>query len=171
MNDKTRSTEADLFKGLVAGVAGGLLASLVMEQFQALWTKIGAKAQGQSRAKSRAKPTTVKAADVIAKQMTGRKIPKRNQAAAGEVVHYSMGTTSAAIYGTVAEFVPAVTVGEGLVFGAAVWLVADEATLPALGLSTRPDKTPLATHVYACVSHLVYGAVAEAVRRAVRRML
>ena len=36
---KTVQDDPDVLKGLVAGIAGGLLASLVMEQFQTLWTK------------------------------------------------------------------------------------------------------------------------------------
>ena len=35
-----RTGAPDILKGLIAGVAGGLLASLVMEQFQALWSKV-----------------------------------------------------------------------------------------------------------------------------------
>jgi len=174
MMQKNKSSEADPFKGLAAGVAGGLLASLVMEQFQALWTKVSEKvqeAEGVKPRRSQAKPTTVKAADVISKRVLGHKLPKDKQKLAGEAVHYAMGTTSAAIYGTLAEFAPVVTVGEGLAFGTAVWLVADEASLPALGLSKAPTKIPLSTHVYAFASHLVYGAVAEAVRRTVRSVL
>ncbi len=174
MMHRNKLNEPDLFKGLVAGVAGGVLASLVMEQFQALWTKVSEKvqeAQGEKPRPSRAKPTTVKTADAISKQLLGQKVPKDKQKLAGEAVHYAMGTTSAAIYGTLAEFMPMVTVGEGLAFGTAVFLVADEASLPALGLSKPPTKILLATHVYGFASHLVYGAVAEVVRRSVRRML
>ncbi len=174
MTQRIEPSEPDLFKGLVAGVASGLLASLVMEQFQTLWTKVSEKvqeAEGDKPRKSQAKPTTVKAADAISKQILGRKVPKKQQKLAGEAVHYAMGATSAAIYGTLAEFVPVVTAGQGLVFGTAVWLVADEASLPALGLSKPPTKNPLSTHVYAFASHLVYGAVTEAVRRALRKVL
>ena len=174
MTHKNKGSEPDLFKGLVAGVAGGLLASLAMEQFQALWTKISEKmqeAQGDKLPKSRAKPATVKTADAISKRVLGHKVPKNKQKLAGEAVHYAMGATSAAIYGSLAEFAPVVTAGEGLAFGATVWLVADEASLPALGLSKSPMKVPLSTHVYALASHLVYGAVAEAVRRAVRSVI
>lgn len=174
MTHKNKGSEPDLFKGLVAGVAGGLLASLVMEQFQALWTKISEKvqeAEGDKPQKSQAKPATVKTADAISKRVLGHKVPKNQQKLAGEVVHYAMGATSAAIYGTLAEFAPVVTAGEGLAFGTAVWVIADEASLPVLGLGKPPTKVPLSTHVYALASHLVYGAVAEAVRRAVRSVI
>jgi len=166
--------DADLLKGIVAGVAGGLLASLVMEQFQALWTMVGVKLQepeGDTPPKKKAKPTTVKTADAISKQLFGHKVPKRKQKLAGEAVHYAMGATSGAVYGAMAEVAPVVTAGEGTAFGTAVWLVADEVSLPALGLSKPPTSIPLSTHVYALASHFVYGAVTEAVRRVVRKAL
>jgi putative membrane protein len=168
------TNDADFLKGLVAGVAGGLFASLVMEQFQALWTKVGRKLQeseGDAQTKRKAKPTTVKVADAISTQMFGHKVQKRKQKVAGEAVHYAMGATSGAIYGAMAEVTPLVTAGEGLAFGTAVWALADEASLPALGLTKSPTKIPLSTHVYALASHFVYGAVTEAVRRVVRKAL
>ncbi len=175
MKWRAEAEEADLFKGLVAGVAGGLIASFAMEQFQALWMKVSEKLQetavGEKPRKTPSKPTTVKAADAISKQIFGRKVPKKRQKLAGEAMHYAMGAVSGAVYGTLAECAPLVTVGEGTAFGAAVWVAADEASLPALGLSKAPTEIPLATHAYALASHLVYGAVTEVVRRAMRSAL
>ena len=174
MKHKTRSSETDLLKGLVAGLAGGLVASLVMEQFQAVWTKVSEKiqeAQGDKPRKSRAKPATVKAADALAQQVVGHKIPKKQQRLAGEAVHYAMGATSAAIYGSVAEYAPLVTIGDGTAFGTTVWLLADEVSVPALHLSKPPTKISFSTHLYALASHLVYGAVTESVRRVLRKIL
>ncbi|MDQ3133307.1 MAG: DUF1440 domain-containing protein, partial [Acidobacteriota bacterium] len=83
----------------------------------------------------------------------------------------AMGAASGAIYGTLAELSPVVTMGAGLPFGAAVWLVADEAAVPALGLSKSPIEVPPSKHAYALVSHFVYGATTEIVRRSVRSAL
>ena len=66
---------------------------------------------------------------------------------------------------------PAGFMGEGLGFGAGLWLIADEVTVPALKLSKPPMAFPISTHVYGLASHLVYGWVTEQVRRAVRRAL
>ena len=170
-----RRDEADVLKGLVAGVAGGLLASLVMEQFQFLWSKISEGIQrasdGQKPKGRKAEPATVKAAQSISKNVFGKKLPKSQKRLAGEAVHYAMGTTSAAIYGALAEASPITTIGDGLAFGTAVWLLADEVSVPALRLSKPPTKIPMSTHVYALVSHLVYGWTTEMVRRAVRKRL
>ncbi len=54
----------------------------------------------------------------------------------GEAVHYAMGAGSGLIYGIAAEVAPVTTAGLGLPFGAAVWLVADDVVVPALGGKT-----------------------------------
>jgi uncharacterized membrane protein YagU involved in acid resistance len=82
-----------------------------------------------------------------------------------------MGTTSAAAYGVLAELAPIVTAGDGVAFGTALWLLADEVAVPAAGLSKPPREIPVTTHIYALVSHLVYGWITEMVRRAVRGAL
>jgi uncharacterized membrane protein YagU involved in acid resistance len=66
---------------------------------------------------------------------------------------------------------PIVTIGNGVGFGTGVWLLADEVAVPAAGLSKPAQEVPLTTHIYALVSHLVYGWITETVRRAVRRVL
>lgn len=170
-SDKT--TAPDLAKGFVSGLLAGLFASFLMEQFQALWSAASKKLQEPKPGKPgrKPKPTTLKAADAITTRVLGHKVRKKHQNLAGEAVHYAMGGTSAAIYGMLAEVAPAVRAGEGAAFGTALWLIADEASLPALGLTKAPTKIPVSSHVYALASHLVYGVVTEAMRRAFRGAL
>ncbi len=179
--EKPANEEGDLMKGFVAGIVGGVLGSLVMEQFQALWSK-SEKAiehwqsdEDEEEAKPRrgrkSQPATVKAAQTISENVFGRKLPRSRKRLAGEAVHYAMGASSGAIYGMAAEALPVTTAADGLAFGTAVWLLADEVSVPALGLSKSPRKIPLKIHLYALVSHLVYGCTTELVRRAVRNVL
>ena len=86
-------------------------------------------------------------------------------------MHYAVGAVSGGIYGGLAEIVPTLEVGEGLGFGAGLWLIADEVTVPALKLSKPPTAFPISMHVYVLASYLVYGWVTEQVRRTVRRAL
>ena len=162
-----REGEMDLFKGLIAGVAGGLLASFLMEQFQAAWS---ATAEAISPSKKqpgrKADPATVKAANAVAQKLVGRKVPAAYKPAAGEVVHYGIGAGSAAVYGVLAEVAPLVTLGEGTGFGTCVWLLVDEVAVPKAGLSKPPQEVPLTTHLYALASHLVYGCLTETVSSA-----
>ncbi|MEO7723292.1 MAG: DUF1440 domain-containing protein [Chthoniobacterales bacterium] len=164
--------ETDLMKGLLAGVAGGLLASFLMGQFQAAWSAASEAISSSKKSGGRKPdPATVKAANVLSEKVTGHKIPADYKPLAGEAVHYGMGASSAAVYGVLAEVAPIVTIGDGAGFGTGVWLLADELAVPAAGLSKSPKEIPLTTHVYALASHLVYGWITETVRRAVRRAL
>ena len=170
--DDTDYGETDIMKGLLAGVAGGILASFLMEQFQAAWSA-AAEAMQPSKEQGGAKsdPATVKAANAIAEKVTGRGVPQEYKPIAGEAVHYGVGATSGAVYGVLAEVMPIVTLGDGTGFGTGVWLLVDEIGVPAVGLSKSAGEIPLTTHVYAFASHLVYGLTLEAVRRGVRASL
>ncbi len=170
--DDTDYGETDILKGLLAGVSGGLLASFLMEQFQAAWTATSQAMQSaQRRGGRKPDPATVKVANVVSEKVTARKVPQDYKSLAGEAVHYGMGVTTAAVYGVLAEVAPIVTVGDGAAFGAGVWALADELAVPAAGLSRPAREIPLTTHLYALASHLVYGWITETVRRAVRRAL
>ena len=182
-----RNGEGNVWKGIVAGLAGGLVASWAMNQFQAAWTRIqegsekshgaqsmqpseGSKGQGED-AKEQDDDATVKVAKIISEDVLGHELQESEKKPAGAAVHYAFGTVTGGLYGALAEVTPQVTSGAGIPFGAAFWLLADETSVPALGLSKGPTAYPVSTHVYALASHLVYGATAELSRRAVRHVL
>lgn len=185
MKNKARP---DVWKGLAAGLAGGLVASWTMNQFQAAWSKAaegfekphgaqsmqpseGEKPGEAGQDKEQQDDATVKAARAISENLLGHKLKESEKRSAGAAVHYAFGTATGGLYGAVAEVAPSVTSGGGLPFGAAFWLVADETAVPLLGLSEAPTKYPLSTHAYAFASHLVYGVSAEVTRRVVRNAL
>lgn len=183
----------NVWKGLVAGLAGGLAASWTMNQFQAAWTRLqegfakphGAQSMQPSKGpnpdeqpahataqeKEQQDDATVETAKVISKAVLGRDLQESEKKQAGALVHYAFGTATGGLYGAMAEVAPQVTVGAGVPFGAVFWLVADEATVPMLGLAKGPTEYPVSTHAYALASHLVYGLTAELTRRAVRKVL
>jgi uncharacterized membrane protein YagU involved in acid resistance len=112
-----------------------------MEQFQSVWNKLSKQLKPQQdESGSKGKPATVKAAQAISTGLTNRKIRGKNSAAAGEIIHYMMGGTSGAIYGMAAELTPIATAGEGLAFGTTVWIAADNAVVPLLGLANPPSR-------------------------------
>ena len=179
--------DGNVWKGLVAGLAGGLVASWTMNQFQAAWTRMaegsekphgaqsmqpaeGSKGeQGQDTAEQ--DDATVETAKAISRKVFGHELQESEKKPAGAAVHYAFGTLSGGLYGALAEVTPQVTVGAGVPFGAAFWLLADEVTVPLLGLSKGPTEYPPSTHAYALASHLVYGVTAEMSRRALRQVL
>ncbi len=171
--------EPNVFKGLAAGTIGGLVASWVMDEFQYAWFKIGrslpqaedSETPGAEQSQNSAEPATVKAAEMVSQKIFGHELAKNGKAAAGTAVHYVTGGTLGAVYGVAAELAPEVTIGAGIPFGTAVWLVVDEAAVAVLGLSKGPTEYPLSTHIYALASHFVYGLTTEVVRRALRKTI
>jgi putative membrane protein len=177
----------NVWKGLVAGLAGGLVASWTMNQFQSAWTRIAEGSEKSHGAQSMqpsegsqgngAQDTneqddaTVETAKLISEGILGRELKESEKESAGAAVHYAFGTATGGLYGALAEISPQVTTAAGLPFGAAFWLLADEVTVPLLGLSKGPTEYPVSTHVYALASHLVYGVTAELSRRALRQVL
>ena len=182
-----RDHDLSIWKGMVAGLAGGLLASWTMNQFQAAWTRIAEGTEKSHGAQSmqpsegshgeQAQDTgeqddaTVETAKAISENVFGHELQESEKEPAGAAVHYAFGTLSGGLYGALAELTPQVTTAAGLPFGAGVWLLADEVSVPLLGLSKGPTEYPVSTHAYALASHLVYGMTAELSRRALRRVM
>jgi putative membrane protein len=183
---------SSIWKGLAAGAVGGLVASAVMNQFQALLSKLiegEERGHGAQSLQQGSPPHGIarelqergiddpdddapeRLANAIAVGLFDRELTEREKETGGTALHYAYGVSMAALYGAAAELVPSVTVGAGLPYGATVWAVADEGVVPALGLSKWPTEYPLSIHAYAFASHLIYGLTTEVVRRAVRRAL
>ena len=185
---KNGSQKRDLLKGLAAGLAGGLVASWTMNQFQAAWSKAaegfekphGAQSMQPSERdapgqegenKEQQDDATVKAARAISENILGHELKESEKRAAGAAVHYAFGIATGGLYGAIAEYAPVVTTSAGLPFGVVFWALADETAVPLLGLSKGPTEYPLAVHTYALSSHLIYGITAEITRRIVRTAL
>jgi putative membrane protein len=163
---------APVWKNLIAGAVGGLVASFVMNQYQAAISKaseaISSSGEGNDEEKSESSggdDATVKAAEGITETVAGRSLSEDEKQWAGPSVHYGFGTLVGATYGALASLVPGSTLGYGTIYGAGLWLVADEVGVPALGLSAPPTETPVSSHVNAFGSHLVYGLTTDLVRR------
>ena len=195
MQDTTRTNERDdhsVWKGLAAGLIGGLVASWTMNRFQDVWIRVaqgietspgnqfqsegGEEAAGVQDSVINSKPevqddTTVRAASAVSEGVFGHKLTPSEKKMAGPAVHYLLGTGVGGLYGAAAEVTPNVTAGAGLPFGAVFWLVVDEGAVPLLRLSKGPMAYPFSVHAYAVSSHFVYGLTAEVVRRAVRGAL
>jgi putative membrane protein len=173
-----------LWKGAVAGLAGGLVASWVMTEAQTGMEAIAKKLQQNGKSSSPdseqkkneqsegSEDATVKTAKRLSHTFLHRSLNSSEKEKAGPIVHYAFGTLIGGIYGATAEKVPQIKSGYGLPFGAAIFVGADEIAVPALGLSPKSfSETEPQEHAYALLSHFVYGATAEIVRRGVRAWL
>ena len=158
-----------ILRGALAGAIAGVVGAYAMERFQALWSETEKRARPKQIARAaKDEPATVKAAERVAENVLHTELPDTVKPVAGEAVHYGMGMLSGAIYGAIAEVLPMVRAGNGFLFGAVLWFVADGTAVSALGLAKRPSAYPPSTHAYALSSHLVYGFVTETVRRVLR---
>jgi uncharacterized membrane protein YagU involved in acid resistance len=163
--------QANVWKGLAAGLLGGLVASWTMSQFQSLLSKMSEDGEQSGGKKEEKEPATAKAAEAISEGVFRHELSKKEKKVAGPGMHYAFGTAMGGVYGAAAELAPVVATGAGLPFGTTLWLGADEIAVPLLGLSKPPTKTPLSKHAYALASHFVYGLTTDIVRRSVRKAL
>ncbi len=151
-----------IWKGAVAGLIGGLIASWTMNQFQAV---LAALKERTSDSAPKGDDATVKVAKAVSESVAAHRLTPREKKAAGPVVHYAFGSAMGALYGVASVLVPSTARGWGLPFGAALWFGADEVAVPAAGLSQSSGSVPASVHASALAAHLVYGGTVEAVRR------
>ena len=111
-------------------------------------------------------PATRKAASRVTEFATGEPLDEHGKDAGGLLFHHAFGAVVGALYGAAAARFPALASGGGIPFGATVWLTAAEAGMPMMGLAKAPNTYPAERHVASLLSHLVYGATVEAVRKA-----
>jgi putative membrane protein len=161
-----------LVKGVAAGAVGGMVAGWVMERFQAA-ARAASRAEVQEQppqqqlAAVSGEPATVQTARRVSARF-GHELADDELPLAAPIVHYGFSAGMGALYGGLSEMVGAVSAQSGMLFGIALWLGADEIAVPALGLSRSPLKYPASTHGEAILSHLVWAATTDTVRRFLR---
>lgn len=178
----------EVWKGVVAGAAGGLVATFAMTQFQQLAKRLAdeprevhneqhsldrgkEKSARPSEPKEGSEDATVQAAARLSEKVFHHELTETEKSIAGPALHYAFGAAVGALYGGLAEVTPAVARGGGVPFGTAVWLAADEIAVPAFKLSKGPAAYPVSVHASALGAHLVYGLATDLVRRLLRRAL
>jgi uncharacterized membrane protein YagU involved in acid resistance len=159
------------WKGLVAGLAGGLAASYVMNQFQAVGGKISQARNGGKPPKQNGQNATEKVAERVSKGIFHRRLNDGQKKRAGSLVHYTYGALVGGLYGALAEREGPVKALVGIPYGTALWFFGDEVAVPLLRLSKKPTEYPISTHAMALASHAVYGTTTDLVRRLVRRAI
>jgi putative membrane protein len=164
-------------KGAVAGAIGGLAGTLAMNYSQRLWTLAADGAPPDSAAgkhdardwqeRHERQNSNEIAAQKVADATVDRYLTERELSVIAPIIHFSFGALVGALHGASAEKrtgAPASGVG----LGTGLWLAADEIAMPLLGLSRSTLRRPLQMHLQSFAAHLVYGVVAERVRRVVR---
>ena len=106
-------------------------------------------------------------ADAVA-NAAGASLSFKQKEIVAPVTEFAFGIVCAGVYGAVAEYVPAVTVGFGTAYGAALFAAASEVVLPAMGFVPPPQERTAVHHLGGLTGNVVYGAVTEGIRRLLR---
>lgn len=168
-----------LAAGAAAGVLGGLAGAQAMVRFNHLLGPMASNERGRHDRRREAspnehdgtisdEPASMEAAARTVEAVTGRPAGESVRSIGGTVFHYAFGASVGLVYGLAAESRPAITTGAGTAYGALVWIAADETGVPLAGLADPPHRYPAGRHISSLGSHLAYGLVLEAVRRALR---
>ena len=163
MNDATATTELatiherSLAKGLLAGAVAGLAATAV---------KTFAEKFYPPRTHGEPEPPSV-----LAEKLAGHPLDGATQVIAEETIHWGFGAVAGAVYGALAEFYPAATAKDGASFGLALATLTHGNVLPAMGLSAEPEDQTTREKFSEMSTHVMFGVVAETVRRNLRKLL
>src|SRR4051794_32677658 len=102
-----RNNDSSTWKGLAAGMAGGLAGAWVMNQFQTVWSNAAQKHQprenpekAQQQGNGEQSPdATMKTVEAISESFTGRRLSYQEQKKVSPFVHYGFGTLMGGLYG------------------------------------------------------------------------
>lgn len=180
---RDRPVRGQAYKGLLSGLLGGLVACWAMNQWLALWQRVveresttrrgqpvvGQGGQLSQEGPDERQPPTMHAAAALVHRLFLYVPTDSEKQRVGQALHYTFGTATSALYGSLAEAFPVLTTAAGIPFGMVVWLLADEIAVPILGLSKPPAQQKRSTHLYAFTAHCLYGLTTECTRRFVRR--
>ena len=173
-----RRKRKKLVRSTLAGIAGGLAASWVMDVFMAqLGGKITEQVMSSEERAERQKKqgeqqdqedATMKTAEAVVHTVTGgRHLSREGKRRGGPIVHYTFGAVMGGMYGALAESSTWTSFGFGTAFGALLFVVADLTAVPALQLGPPATEQPLAQQASPFAAHLVYGLTTDLVRRAI----
>ena len=183
-----RKRSPEVLPALASGLAAGLIATVVMDQFLKLASS-GQKAlerqkklaDGESewavaheqilqeQQAGQQEGSTEKVARKIA-ETAGHHLTPQNKKTAAQAVHYTFGTLVGVIYACTAELLPEATTGAGTAFGTALFLAADEIAVPAFRLSPPPTQQPATDQLEHWAAHVVYGVTLEVSRALMRKV-
>jgi putative membrane protein len=157
VSNDVKEFQKSLLKGLVAGAIAGLVATAAKTAAEKIYPP---RVHGESEPP-----------ELLAEKIAGHHLDDETKEVASEAIHWGFGALAGAAYGALAEFYPAATGKQGASFGLALMSLTHEGALPAMGLSEPPEEQGFREHTSEAGSHILYGVVAEKVRKLVRGML
>jgi putative membrane protein len=141
--------QKSLMRGMLAGMAGGVVAAWIMREF------IIRPGQATGNALSQELEPPLLIDGVVEKEETG------------QLAHYAFGVLTGGIYGGLAEYSGAVRSGFGTSYGGVLFSTA----APLFGLPALATEQTVSAQASPFAAHVVYGVTTELVRRIVRAIL
>jgi len=146
-----------LWKGLAAGLAAGIAATAAKTLAEKFYPP---------RVHGEPEPP-----ELLTERIAGHPLDHTTEIVAAESIHWGFGAAAGAFYGALAEFYPAATSKEGANFGLVLMALTHQGILPAMGLSAPAEEQSEREQTSEAATHLIFGVVAERVRRIVRDMI
>jgi putative membrane protein len=186
---RRRNRRKQLRRAALTGVAAGLAGAFAMSQFSGVWERLFPASAGRPRGVAGLRPvaaetrrrlmhasqqewdSTLNTAGGLARNVLDRPLTQKQRERGAVAVHYAVGAAAGAGYAVLHDFFPEAGLGAGALFGAGLWLLAEEIGMPVLHLSAWPRQYSAAMQVNSLGEHVAYGMTTELLRRALRRRL
>jgi uncharacterized membrane protein YagU involved in acid resistance len=153
---------------VIAGIVAGAVATWLMDKATTVLYERESKEVRQREDQARGGKTAYGvAADKVAR-LANKRLSDEQRSRFGNDIHWVMGISGGVLYGLLRPRLRAASIGHGLLFGTAFFLVMDELATPLLGLTPGPQAFPWQTHARGFAGHLVYGTALDTVLSAVQ---
>jgi hypothetical protein len=164
-------------------ILGGILGTAAMATSHLLWNRLAPvppslrqkrdrragigpfHAQPSPRSHSRRFSAGEKLVESTSRTLVGQSPDPDTRERLSSLSHYAFGAAAGLLYSSLAKRHPVVTLGHGAAYGLAVWILAEELLMPALGLTQPPQDSPPEEHAYVAFGHLAYGLTLESTRQ------
>ena len=168
------TTTANLFQGVVAGLAASWVKALTEPPLQAVAERILPPSAAQKQevgADPSGRPENMPPAVLVGRASVAlghRDLTARQRVRAQQVIHYGFGAALGSAYLAAASRWAAVPRGRGVLAGLAMYAGTHGSLLPALGVQRPPWRLAPAAVAWESTSHAVFGTALEAMRRVLR---
>lgn len=163
------SHQRRISRTVTEGALAGLGGAWCMTVFTRLWNGVvgfdGGKDTTEPSYSPQERNSTERIAEIVAARLLKRQLNDREKRQASAAIHWFVGSLAGAGYAIAAERFPKVRRFSGALFGAAIWLVADEVLMPAAGLTPSIKEYSIAAQANALGEHVVFGVVSDGLLR------
>jgi Protein of unknown function (DUF1440) len=168
MKHSIPTRKRSLSRNLVAGGIAGLAGAFAMSGFTRLWDALISKADDPSKHLPYSQQewdATTRIAEAAARRLRRHRLNHREKCTGACVVHYMVGATTGIAYALLGRRFPQVRRSSGVLFGIALWLLADELIMPTMRATRKLRDYSVLAQANALGEHIAYAVTADALLR------